>query len=295
MKCLLLYYTGTNNTEYLTNLLKERLQNKGLKVDTYRINPLKIKKIDFSSYDLLGLGYPIYGFNTPYPFVKFFKKQTIKKGLKTFIYKNSGETYHANDASSIPLVKKLHHDGALLENEYHFMMPYNIHFRFDENLVKEILEKDDMLLDILVKEVLEDIPNIKKYKIIDRIVTFFVKLQYIGGPINSFFYKIEKDKCINCNKCIDNCPMKNIYLNKKGKISFHHNCIMCMKCSMECPKNAVKIGLFDSWRVNKPYDFKKIREIRNEKPVIDKNTKGFFKCYIETYENIQKRYEELFK
>lgn len=294
MRYLLLYYTGTFNTRYVTNNLKARLLEEHIEVDTYEINPLKIEKLDLSKYDVIGLGYPIYGFNTPKPFLKFVKRQTFLKDQKVFIYKNSGETYHANDASSVKLLRKIKKDKAKVTNEYHFMMPYNIHFRFDELLVKEILEMDELLLDILVKEITSNIQNIKKYKFIHKIVSFFVRLQYIGGPINSFFYKVDKKKCVDCGKCIKECPVNNIYKDKNGRIKLHHQCLMCMRCSLYCPKDAFKIGLFNSWRVNKPYNFEEIKQLEKKNPVITKDTKGFFKCYIETYENIRKRHEELF-
>lgn len=294
MKYLLIYYTGTYNTRYLTGLLKERLIESGVQTDVYEIDPLKPEKLDLSGYDAVGLGYPIYGFNAPYPFLKFIRKQKFPKGIKTFIYKNSGETYHANDASSVNLVRKLKRDGAQINNEYHFMMPYNIHFRFEEKLVNEMLKMDDMLLDVLIKEVLSGIPNIKKYRFIHRVITFFVKLQYIGGFVNSFFYKVKKDKCTGCGKCIANCPTKNIYTDAKGNIRFHHNCLMCMRCSMFCKSDAIRIGLFDSWRVNGAYDFKRIRGLNMDSPVITEDTEGFFKCYKETYADIRARHAALF-
>lgn len=295
MKVLLLYYTGTFNTRYLTGLLKKRLEEEGDEVQVHEIDPRKKEILDFSNVDLLGLGYPIYGFNAPYPFVKFVKRQHFPKGLKTFIYKNSGETYHANDASSVSIWRKLKKDGAIINNEYHFMMPYNIHFRFDDHLVKEILEMDDLLLDILVKEVKEGIPNIKKYKFIDRLITFFVKLQYIGGPVNSYLMKIDQESCIDCGLCIKQCPMDNIYKDEEGQIRFHHHCLMCMRCSLYCPKDAVRVGFLGGWRVNGPYNFKAIEKLENPKPIITEKTTGFFSCYIETYQNIKKRHKELFE
>jgi len=296
MKCILIYYTGTYNTRYITNLIKDRFIKRNIDVDTYEIDPLNNIKLDLSKYDLIGLGYPIYGFNTPYPYLKFIRNQKFPKNVKTFIYKNSGETYHANDASSINIYRKLKRDKAIINNEYHFIMPYNIHFRFDDNLVKEMLDIDNLLLDILEKEVLDGIPNIKRYKLIHKIITFFVKLQYIGGPVNSFLYKVKADKCIKCNKCIDNCPTKNIYINKDGTIKFHHRCLMCMRCSFHCPKDAIHIGFLDDWgwRANGEYDFKKIEKIINKEPIINESTKGFFKCYIETYKSIKDRHKELF-
>jgi len=292
-KALLIYYTGTFNTRYVSKNLKQKLEQQDYEVELYEINPLNNEVLDLSSYDLIGLGYPIYGFNAPYPFLKFVRKQKFPKGVKTFIYKNSGETYKANDASSINIYHKLKRCKTRIDNEYHFMMPYNIHFRFDENLVKEMLDMDDKLMDILVHEIVNDIPNIKKYRAIDRFVTAVVKLQFIGGDINSFFYRIDKKKCIDCDLCIKNCPTKNIYRNKKNKIRFHHHCLMCMRCSFFCPKNAIHIGYLEGWKVNGRYDFEKIKKLSNENQIITPQTEGFFKCYIATYDYINNRYEEL--
>ena len=96
----LLYYTGTFNTRYVTDKLQTRLQALGWNVDRYEIDPTNNERLDFSRYDILGLGYPIYGYCAPWPFLKFIRKQKFPKGLKAFIYKNSGETEKANDASS---------------------------------------------------------------------------------------------------------------------------------------------------------------------------------------------------
>lgn len=296
MNCLLLYYTGTFNTRYVTDKLQTRLQALGWNVDRYEIDPTNNERLDFSRYDILGLGYPIYGYCAPWPFLKFIRKQKFPKGLKAFIYKNSGETEKANDASSKYFLRKLRWDGVKVKNEYHFVMPYNIHFKFDDQTVREMLAMDDKLMDILVYEVSHGIPNMKGYKIWPRIVSTVVsRPQYIGGSVNSFLYRVDPEKCINCDLCINRCPTKNIYRNGKGEIRFHHNCLMCMRCSLYCPKDAIYIGFLEEWgwKVNGGYNFKKIEQMEL-KPVINKDTKGFFKCYIETYDNINRRHKEIF-
>ncbi len=297
MKCLLLYFTGTYNTRYLTSLLKTKLEREGYVVDPYEIDPLNNERLDFSRYDIVGLGHPIYGYCAPWPFLKFIRRQKFPKGLKAFIYKQSGETQHANDASSKYFLRKLKRDGVVVNNEYHFIMPYNIHFRFDERLVKEMLMMDDKLLEILVYEVKNNIPNKKRYKLWPRIVSSVVsRPQYIGGDVNSFLYRVDKDKCIGCDLCIRRCPTKNIYRDNDGAIRFRHHCLMCMRCSFFCPKDAIHIGFLDDWgwKVNGGYDFEKINKIEPTEPYITKDTKGFFRCYVETYENINKRYKEIF-
>lgn len=295
MKCLLIYFTGTFNTRYTSQILKQRFENEGDEVDLYEIDPLKLERLDLSRYDLVGLGYPIYGYNAPWPFLKFIRHQKFPKGIRTFIYKNSGETEKVNDASSLFVWRKLKRSKAIIENEYHFMMPYNIHFRFEEDLVKEILDMDEKLYDILLYEVKNRIPNIRRYKLWHRVVTRVVSIQFFGGDVNSFFYKVRQEKCVDCNLCIKQCPTQNIYRDGNNQIKFHHNCLMCMRCSFFCPTAAIDIGFLQGWKVTGRYDFEKIRNMKLEKPVITQDTQGFFKCYVDTYNYINSRHKELFE
>lgn len=297
MNCLLIYFTGTFNTRYLTGKLKARLEGIGWNVTSYEIDPLNNERLDLSGYDIIGLGYPIHGYCAPWAFLKFIRHQRFPHGMKVFIYKNSGETEHANDASSKYVLRHLRLFGVKVRNEYHFIMPYNIHFRFDEKLVKEMLTMDEKLLDILVHEVSHGIPNRKCYKLWPRLVSAVVsRPQYIGGDVNSFLYKADMDKCVGCDLCIKRCPTQNIYRDSDGVLRFKHHCLMCMRCSLYCPVDAIHIGFLESWgwKVNGGYDFKKIEKIELDQPVITKDTKGFFHCYIETYDNINHRHDEIF-
>ena len=278
-------------------MLKERLEGEGWTVSVHEIDPLDNRRLDLSAYDIIGLGYPIYGYCAPWAFLRFIRAQKFPKGMKVFIYKNSGETEHANDASSKYVLRKLRRVGVIMKNEYHFIMPYNIHFRFDDYLVKEMLLMDSMLMDILVYEVKNGIANWKPYKLWPRLVSAVVsRPQYIGGNVNSFLYKVDMDKCIDCGLCIKRCPTKNIYHDEQGVIRFHHNCLMCMRCSFYCPKDAIHIGFLEDWgwKVNGGYDFKKIEKINYDKPFITPQTTGFFKCYVETYDKIRSRHKEIF-
>lgn len=297
MNCLLIYYTGTFNTRFLTEKLKSRLEAQGWSVSSYEIDPLNNERLDLSSFDIIGLGYPIYGYCAPYAFLRFIRAQRLPKGMKVFIYKNSGETEHANDASSKYLLRKLRRDGAVTTNEYHFLMPYNIHFRFEDRLVREILAMDDRLMDILVYELENNIGNMQRYGLWPRLVSAVVsRPQYIGGNVNSFLYRVDMDRCIGCDLCIRRCPMKNVYRDSEGTICFHHRCLMCMRCSLYCPQDAIHIGFLEDWgwKVNGGYDLKSIERMPEDGPVITEDTKGFFKCYVETYAKINSRHKEIF-
>jgi NAD-dependent dihydropyrimidine dehydrogenase PreA subunit/flavodoxin len=294
MKILLIYYTGTYNTRYVTNVLKNRLIKSNNFVDTVEVNrdtPL----IKLDGYDIVGLGYPIYAFNSPELFNKYLKKLKFIPNKKYFIYKNSGETLDTNNSSSRVIFSLLKHRKCEINNEYHIVMPYTIHFRFDDRFVKEILNYLDKQVEIITFDLMSGkkatIPTTFKITLTSKLYA----IQRIGGFVNSMFYKVDYNKCVKCDLCLDNCPVHNIGF-KNNKYIFGRHCQMCMRCSFYCPENAIKIGLYDKWRVNGAYDFKKIHN--NEKlelPYITKDSSGFYKCFIKTFEDIDSRYNEIRK
>jgi NAD-dependent dihydropyrimidine dehydrogenase PreA subunit/flavodoxin len=294
MKILLLYYTGTYNTKYLTNLLKNKFENNLNVVDIFEVKG-ESESIDLSSYDLIGLGYPIYAFNTPKIFYKYLKNLKLLANTHYFIYKQSGETIKLNNASSRKIKKLINKSKGILVNEQHYVMPYNIHFRYEDNCVKEILKYDEMLINIQLYEIRHNIHYVIKSNTIYNFISRVLSIYHFGAKINHSFYKIYMDKCNNCKKCLKECPTKNIYVNKKGQIDFGPNCEMCMRCSFICPNNAIKIGMLEGWKVNGPYN---LNEIKNNPQISDSfitpNQKGFFKCYLKTYDYIQNKYNKYF-
>ena len=296
MKILLIYYTGTYNTRYLTDKVEAEFVRRGHEVDRVEIardTPVK----DVSAYDLLGFGYPIYGFNSPLPFNRYTKKLNVQPRQKFFIYKNSGETLAMNSASSRILLRRMAARGAVLKGEYHFVMPYNIHFPFEKDFVRfvrEILDYDNKLLKIMMYKLEHGIVETVESNLIYDVAAAAVGIQKAGGAINSFLYRVDEEKCVKCGLCVKNCPEKNIRF-EEGKVKFGHRCDMCMRCSFFCPQDAIRIGFLEGWRVNGDYGLRALDEAGPpEKPYITENSRGFYKCYIKYFAKIDEEYERLF-
>ncbi len=187
---------------------------------------------------------------------RFKKKLKFNSSQSYFIFKNSGETMKLNNASSRKIKRKMKREGTKYLGEYHFVFPYNIHFEFPSDFIKEAIYEDKKLLDVMMYNLEHNIVHDIKSNIIYNIGAFFVSIQSIGGNINSFFYKVDSKKCVNCSACVNMCPVNNI-VNKEGKIRFKHSCVMCMRCSFYCPKNAIDIGFLQGWKVTSYYSLDK--------------------------------------
>ena len=294
MNILLLYYSGTFNTSFLVQKVKEEFCGEGHNVDAIDVSK-NDGNIDIDKYDLVGLSYPIYGFNVPNKFLRFVRSINFKRQQKYFIFKNSGETLSLNNASSRKIIRYMKRKKTNFLGEYHFVFPYNIHFEFPKQFIKSIINEDKKLLKIMMHNLKNDVLHCYKSNIFITINAFFFSIQRWGGPINSFFYKVDKNKCVNCSKCIDECPNDNIY-RKNGKIMFHHKCNMCMRCSFYCPVNAIDIGFLNGWKVHNYYNLDYYWNFPlDERDYVHNMSDKFYNNIITHFKNIDFDYKKIFK
>lgn len=54
--------------------------------------------------------------------------------------------------------------------------------------------------------------------------------------------KINKEKCTNCKKCLETCPV-NCFGIENGEVVVKNpeKCILCRACEIQCPHNAIEI------------------------------------------------------
>ena len=295
MKIFLSDFSGTGNTALCGKYIADAFKELGHDVVHHEIKSNNDLKVDLNSFDLIGFGYPIHAFNTPEVFNTFIKKLPNVDNKKYFIYKVSGEPFHLNDASSYHFYKKLKKKGYELFAEKHFLMPYNIMFRYKDSIAKQMYLYLKPLSKAFVLGMLNNEPERIKYKFRHKVLSFFLRIEWIAPKLNSPFIHIKKDKCLNCNKCINDCPTAAVFVNKKGKIRVKASrCAMCMKCAMYCPTDAITYGFMNPWKVNKPYLYENIKNNKDVAPeFINHETKGYFRHfnkYFDAQKELLKKY-----
>lgn len=297
MKILIISFSGTGHTTICGDYIKEHFMSLGHQVDRYVIKHDKLFTYNPDDYDLIGFGYPIHAFNVPEYFNKFIKNlPPLKNKKKYFIFKVSGEPFHFNDSSSYHIYKKLKKKGYELYAEKHFLMPYNIMFRYRDAIAKQMYLYLKPLTKAFVLGIVNEDPEIIKYRFATKVLSFFLRIEWIAPKLNSPFIHIKKKKCIDCHKCMNECPTGAVFINKKGNIRVKASkCAMCMRCAMDCPTDAITYGFMNLWKVNGPFRFEALVKNKEISPeYINHETKGYFKNfnkYFDIQKELLKKYD----
>src|SRR5574344_2850343 len=257
-KALLFYFSGTGTTKRCASLLAQHLSEQGYETETYEMS-LPLKPVpDFSSYDLLGFGYPIHAFNVPRTFLNFVRKNIPNGNKPFFIFKVSGEPYHLNDASSCKLYRLLKRKGYRFVMEKHFLMPYNIIFRYPDAMAKQMALYLDALTQYFALRLSKNEIDKPHYPLPKRLLSVLLRIEWLAPAVNALFVRVDSNKCVNCNRCISHCPNQAVYRDQKGRIRVSKHCSLCMRCVMNCPTDAFHFGWLNNWKVVGSYPFDKL-------------------------------------
>ncbi len=282
-KAILYVFSGTGNTKLIAEEFSKNFVKYDIETTIYMISANFEDVPDPSDYDIIGFGYPVHAFNAPQLVVNFAKQLHSVHDKYTFIFKSSGEPLKLNNASSNKLIKVLKEKGYAVSLERHIVMPYNMIFRHNDDMAKQLWLLGKQLVELYAEEIANEKKEKIKYPIYKRAHIYPFRIEWYGAKFNGKLYKVDMDKCIKCMKCVKTCPMHNISY-EDGKFKFGKDCIMCVRCSFNCPKNAISIGLLNKWKVNGSY---KLKQLENNPSIkgdfINSGTTGLYKKVYKTY------------
>lgn len=249
---IIYYFSGTGNTKKITELFAEAFGARGAKVTLRDIVSCEAPSVE--DYDGVGIAYPVHGFNTPEIVTDFAKKLPCGDGKALFAIKTSGEPLRLNDASSLELSRIAISKGYRFTGERHYVMPYNMVFRHSDAMAAKMLATAKERIPEDARAILNGSLPPLDYPLRARIMTVLCKIERPGMRLNGRLYRVDKDKCIGCMKCVRGCPVGNIKF-EDGKFRFGGNCIGCARCAFGCPANAITTGLLNPIKVNGAYNF----------------------------------------
>jgi len=280
MSGVLIYvFSGTDNTMMAAEMISEDIRQVGTQATVRRVERPFVYDLYPDEFDFVGFGYPVHAYNAPKLFLEFIRGLPEVKRAKAFIFKTSGEPLVFNDASSYKLYRLLKQKGFDVLFERHFLMPYNIMFRYEDGLVKQMYRYTRAMSTQTAELLLSGGREEPGFKVWHKALAFIMRIEWLGAILNGRFYSVDTKKCVHCMRCVRECPGKNITC-EEGRFRFGWDCTMCMRCAMFCPKDAIHIGMLSLWKVNGAYPFKKILEDPAvPEDFINEETKGYYRVF----------------
>jgi len=252
MKILILYFSGTGNTEFIAQYIKKHLSCDKYEIELFPLELFKSENI--SKYDALIFGFPVYALDIPVFIQDYLKDIPVPKTKSVFIFCTKALSSGIALKHAIEIFKNSGYNPLGYAD---VKMPGSDGLAFlkkDSTMVREITNRDFSKIEGVdnfvsrIKEVtsaLEDSDVKRFYLDIDS--SIFVRL--CSSIMKKIFLIMEKwikrkfwadENCVKCKKCENICPAKNIKVNEK--VSFGSNCYLCMRCVHQCPKEAIQIG-----------------------------------------------------
>jgi len=248
MEFLIIYFSGTGNTELLAKEIKKRLENNSHTVELISLE--EKEKLQQASFEgkIIGFGFPVYKFSYPDIFNKFFAFfNNAGKNNPGFLF--SSYARFPSD-SFYTFSKKLNKKSFVITSEESFKCPCcgiasrkeETDFEYQSGVFFEdgIAEKLDVFTNTILKSI-GKMKRIRHYpsplsKISLSLVPLIEKTKYPK-------LQISKEACSVCGLCAAQCPDNNLINNgTEILIKDEWNCLHCLRCMNHCPSNAVKFG-----------------------------------------------------
>lgn len=251
MKILILQFSGTGNTYYVSQSLKNALEILNHEVIVYPIEKVDNINEIINEFEIIGFGYPIYGSDLPKLVKTMIDKIDIVFNKRAFVF--CTQMMYSGDGAAY-LAKTLVKKGFIVRQCEHFNMPNNLrdYAKFLPTRVKykrleiKTVRKTNRFARLIDK-------NFKRQKglnIFSNILGLLQRVPYQKLTEGKNITIYIDDNCILCKKCLKLCPVNNLRY-ENNQIVDNKQCILCYRCINNCPSNSLNIN--PKKTVDKPY------------------------------------------
>lgn len=235
---MVLYFSGTGNSEYVAKRLGQALDEEVLNLFE------KIRSHDYSKMQSVSpwvVVVPTYAWRIPRIVQAWMERTTLTGNQDIYFVMTCGGSIGNADKylRKLCVTKKFRYMGCM-----EVIMPENYIALYSAPPQEEawnIISRAEGVLE-------QAIQVIKNCSTFARPV-LSLKDRLRSSLENAAFYPMlvhakkfyATDTCISCGKCVKVCPLENVHL-ENGRPVWGKNCTHCMACICRCPQEAIEYG-----------------------------------------------------
>lgn len=260
-RALILYWSLTGTTRRVAQSIAEGLRDEGIEcvLDDLRHG----STCDLSSFDIVGIGFPIHWFRLPTPVSRAIADLGTLDGKSVFAFSLSGTCRGAGlNRARTALVRAggvergafaCHGEdrfypytrlGALFSPDH----PTPDDLRAARTFARDMARAHDAIEHGAPAPAVPPLdPPTHPVHAFERLVT---------GPrltrlLYSRFFRVDHERCSRCGRCAKGCPVGNISRGRGELPSWGRGCVLCLLCVTNCPEEAVRCPM--DWAVFRPF------------------------------------------
>jgi ferredoxin len=257
MRLLILYFSGTGNTDYVAHYVAERLARPGVDV---MVRPIEAQAPgELPGHDLLVAGFPVYACDAPGLFQEYVASLPPGEGRGAFAFCTKGA--YAGNAVTRNLARLAARgyrplggaaigmpgtDGLSMVGKHSWLARTALEKDYDhldaaDALVEEIAMAVDAALAASSRRPVageQDTARLRSEPgLADRMWAWAYRVSE-RWALDRFHADAS---CSGCGLCVRICPTANIEL-QDGCAFFGDACALCLRCLHACPEEAIQIG-----------------------------------------------------
>ncbi|MCL2851866.1 MAG: EFR1 family ferrodoxin [Defluviitaleaceae bacterium] len=235
---MMLYFSGTGNTEYIARRFSAKMGCKCLSIEDDADFDAEIH-----SHDIIAFAYPIYSSRAPRIMREFAAKYAHRLRGKKIIILVTQMLFSGDGARSFTDIFKRGYINVIYAE--HFNMPNNVSnfmlLKLPRSMAKQCIRRAEMKLERVCRELRSGIVRRRGFNGASR---FLGKFQ--GVPWLAFMEQWARGDirvglgCTLCGLCTNICPMDNLRIHS-GKVIQRENCTICYRCVNRCPTRAITV------------------------------------------------------
>lgn len=239
------FFSGTGNTRWVAQRLADNLRSKGLDVSVHSIEAVDACAADqlIGDADIVGFGYPVYGSDIPLPMKRFLTALSPAPGKDALVF--CTQWLWSGDGARVA-VEFVGPKGFLIRWAEHLHMPNNLSVPFPFRIHTDKQHSKDKYLrhsEARLRRLATKVASGKVFRrgfgplaILSGLLQrkpYRAMMEQIGNSIS-----VDHHRCTMCGLCIELCPVNNLSV-RDAAVCAGDKCVNCMRCYNYCPMSAI--------------------------------------------------------